>query len=81
MLWILTADNMVDTSKLFTLAVFFSIGLFSVNAGVFTFRVDEHEKSCFGYQLDKDSGEVSADIQVKLNYLPLHQKTGVPSMY
>ena len=56
---------MVDFSKLFILAVFLSVALFSVNAGVFTLRIDEHEKTCFGYQLHKDSGEVSADIQVK----------------
>jgi len=35
-----------------------------VQAGVHTFRVDEHEKVCFGYYLEQDSGEASGDMQV-----------------
>ena len=55
----------MGTPKIVIIAIIMSVVEFlPVNTGVVTLRIDEHEKACFGYNFEKDAGEVSADIQV-----------------
>ena len=59
------SENMGDTWKIVVFSLILILKLIFVQAGVHTLRVDEHEKVCFGYYLEQDSGEASGDIQVR----------------
>ena len=62
---IFLTENMGDTWKIVVLSLILILKPVFVQAGVHTFRVDEHEKVCFGYYLEQDSGEASGDMQVR----------------
>lgn len=60
---------MADVFKIVVFLLISRLDSFAVNAGVVTLKIDEHEKACFGYDFEKDSGEVNADIQVGVSIL------------